>query len=207
VRKLGFLVASGIVLGSMVLALPVASADDRYRDRDDRYRRHGYRYDRHDYNRHDYNRHDYNRHDRYDNGRRFSLGVKIVDHDADDRGRRGVSRGDRWSVAFKLLDYRSRVGDGFADCRVTSARSRHWRDSKSHCDVLFRLPDGDLRMAGTIDGDDFDDGHATLPIRGGSGEFRDADGKTVFRPGGGYYRHDRGRGRDLTADVTLRRRW
>jgi hypothetical protein len=197
VRKLGFLVASGIVLGSMVLALPAASADDRHRDRDDRYRRHGYRYDRHDYN----------RHDRYDNGRRFSLGVKIVDHDADDRGRRGVSRGDRWSVAFKLLDYRSRVGDGFADCRVTSARSRHWRDSKSHCEVLFRLPDGDLRMAGTIDGDDFDDGHATLPIRGGSGEFRDADGKTVFRPGGGYYRHDRGRGRDLTADVTLRRRW
>ncbi len=95
----------------------------------------------------------------------------------------------------------------FADCRVTSARGRNWRDSKSHCDVVFRLPDGDLRMAGTIDGDDFDDGHATLPIRGGSGEFRDADGKTVFRPTGGYYRHDRGRGRDLTADVSLRRRY
>jgi hypothetical protein len=194
VRKLGVLVASGIALGSLVLTSTVASADDRHRDRDDRYRRHGYQYDRYD-------------HHRYDNDRRFSLGVKIVDHDADDRGRRGVSRGDRWSVAFQLLDYRSRVGDGFADCRVTSARSRHWRDSKSHCDVLFRLPDGDLRMAGTIDGDDFDDGHATLPIVGGSGEFRGADGKTVFRPRGGYYRHDRGRGRDLTADVTLRRRW
>ena len=195
-RKLGVLVASGIALGSLVLTSTVASADDR-RDRDDRYRRHGYRYDQ-------YDRHDYNR---YDHDRRFSLALKIIDHDADDRGRRGVSRGDRWSVAFRLLDYRSRVGDGVADCRVTSARSRHWRDSKSHCDVLFRLPDGDLRMVGTIDGDDFDDGHATLPIRGGSGEFRDADGKTVFRPAGGYYRHDRGRGRDLTADVSLRRRW
>ena len=101
-----------------------------------------------------------------------------------------------------------------SDCSTTGAgsvtgspqaRSRHWRDSKSHCDVIFRLPDGDLRMAGTIDGDDFDDGHATLPIRGGSGEFRNADGKTVFRPGGGYYRDGRGRGRDLTADVSLRR--
>ncbi len=59
-------------------------------------------------------------------------------------------------------------------------------------------------MAGTIDGDDFDDGHATLPIRGGSGEFRGADGDTVFRPAGSYYRHDRGRGRDLVADVHLR---
>ena len=192
-RKLGVLVASGIVLGSMVLTSVAAFGDDyRHRDRDDRYRRHDYRYDRY-------------RYDRHDHDRRFSLGVKIIDHDADDRGRRGVSRGDRWSVAFRLLDYRSRVGDGFADCRVTSARNRNWRDSKSHCDVLFRLPDGDLRMAGTIDGDDFDDGHATLPIRGGSGEFRNADGKTVFRPSGGYYRDGRGRGRDLTADVSLRR--
>ena len=198
-RKLGVLVASGIALGSMVLASPVASADDRHRDRDDRYRRHGYRYDRHDYDRHDYGRR--GRHD----DRRFTLGVRIVDHDADDRGRRGPSRGDRWSVAFNLLDYRNRVGNGFADCRVTSAHGRNWRGSKSHCDVVFRLPDGDLRMAGTVDGDDFDDGHATLPIRGGSGEFRHADGKTVFRPSGGYYRHDRGRGRDLTADVSLRR--
>jgi hypothetical protein len=86
---------------------------------------------------------------------------------------------------------------------VTEARNRNWRDSKSYCDVVFRLPDGDLRMAGTIDGDDFDDGHATLPVRGGSGDFRGADGKTVFRPNGGYYRHDRGRGRDLTAEVDL----
>ena len=61
--------------------------------------------------------------------------------------------------------------------------------------VVFRLPDGDLRMAGTIDGDDFDDGHATLPIRGGSGEFRGADGKTVFRPTGGQHRS----GTDLLA--------
>jgi hypothetical protein len=176
-----------------VLASPAASADDRHRDRDDRYRRHDhYRYDRYGY-----------RYSRYDHNRRFTLGVRIVDHDADDRGRRGVSRGDRWSVAFNLVDWRSRVGDGFADCRVTHARNRHWRDSKSHCDIIFRLPDGDLRMAGTIDGDDFDDGHATLPVRGGSGEFRGADGKTVFRPTGGYYRYDRGRGRDLTAEVTL----
>jgi hypothetical protein len=72
---------------------------------------------------------------------------------------------------------------------------------------VFRLPDGELRMDGTIDGDDFDDGHATLPIVGGSGEFRNADGKTVFRPRGGYYRHDRGPGRDLTADVSLRHWW
>ena len=180
----------------MALAVPAATADDhRHRSHDDRYRRHGYRYDRHDYY----------RYDRYDHGRRFTLGVRIVDHDADDRGRRGPSRGDRWSVAFHLLDYRSRVGHGVADCRVTSAHGRNWRGSKSHCDVLFRLPDGELWMAGTIDGDDFDDGHATLPIRGGTGEFRDADGRTVFRPTGGYYRHDRGRGRDLTADVHLRR--
>ena len=179
-----------------MLASPAASADDRYRGRDDRYRRHdNYRYDNY--------RYDNYRYDRYNHGRRFTLGVRIVDHDADDRGRRGPSRGDRWSVAFNLVDYRSRVGNGWADCRVTEARHRNWRDSKSHCDVTFRLPDGDLRMAGTIDGDDFDDGHATLPVRGGSGEFRGADGKTVFRPTGGYYRHDRGRGRDLTAEVDL----
>src|SRR5687768_490322 len=154
----------------MVLASPAVFANDgRRHDRD----RH-HRYERHD-----------NRHDRqgYGHGRRFDLGVRIVDHDADDRGRRGPSRGDRWAVEFNLVDYRSRVGNGVADCRVTRANGRSWRGTKSHCDVLFRLPDGDLRMAGTIDGDDFDDGHATLPIRGGTGEFRGADGKTVFRPG------------------------
>lgn len=171
----------------MVVASPAVWANDNHRDRDDRYRRHD------------------NRSDRYRNsGRHFTLGVKVVDHDADDRGRRGVSRGDRWSVEFNLVDYRSRVGRGLADCKVTQARNRNWRDSKSYCDIVFNLADGDLRMAGTIDGDDFDDGHATLPIRGGSGEFRGADGKTVFRPDGGYYRHDRGRGRDLTAEVDLR---
>lgn len=180
----------------MVLAAPAAWANhDRYRDHDRRYERHDYRYRNHDYRYRRYD-HSYRRH--------FTLGVRIVDADSDDRGRRGPSRGDRWSVAFNLLDYRNRVGNGVADCRVTSVRHRDWRESKSHCDVLFRLPDGDLRMAGTIDGDDFDDGHATLPIRGGSGEFRGADGKTVFRPAGGYYRHDRGRGRDLTAEVDIR---
>jgi hypothetical protein len=189
VRKLGVLVASGIALGSMVLmASPAAWANDnRHGDDNNRYRRHDYRYQR------------------YDSGRHFTLGVKVVDRDADDRGRRGPSRGDRWSVAFNLLDYRNRVGDGVADCVVTSIHHRDWRSSKSRCNVVFRLPDGDLRMDGTIDGDDFDDGHATLPISGGSGEFRGADGKTVFRPNGGYYRHDRGRGRDLTAEVDLRR--
>ena len=181
-RKLGVLVASGIALGSMVLSSPAAWADNDH---------HRGRYDR----------------ARYDDGRRFSLGVRIVDHDADDRGRRGPSRGDRWSVEFNLLDYRNRVGNGFADCVVKEIRHRDWRTSKSRCNVVFRLPDGDLRMDGTIDGDDFDDGHATLPITGGSGEFRNADGKTVFRPTGGYYRHDRGRDRDLTADVTLYRSW
>jgi hypothetical protein len=180
-RKLGVLVASGLTVGSMLLASPAAWAND-YRHRDnDRYRRTEYSYDRH-----------------------FTLGVKVVDTDADDRGRRGPSRGDRWSVAFNLLDARNRVGNGVADCVVTSIQHREWRTSKSRCDVTFRLPDGDLRMAGTIDGDDFDDGHATLPVVGGTGQFRGADGKTVFRPNGGYYRHDRGRGRDLTADVTLR---
>ena len=196
----------------MVLAAPMASADDhRHRRHHDRYDRHDYsRYDRHGYGRYDrhgygrYDRHDYGRYHRYDRDRRFTLGVQIVDGTADDRGRRGVSRGDRWSLEFRLLDHRQRVGHGFADCRVTKAPNRNWRDSKSHCDVLFRLPDGDLRMAGSIDGDDFDDGHATLPIRGGSGEFRGADGKTVFRPTGGWYRHDRGRGRDLVADVYVR---
>lgn len=196
VRKLGVLVASGIVLGSMLLATPVASANDHG------HRRHYDRYDRHGY--HWYDRHDYHRYHRYDRDRRFTLGVKIVDRDAYDRGRRGPSRGDRWWLEFNLLDYRQRVGHGFADCRVTSAPNRSWRDSKSHCDVLFRLPDGELRMAGTIDGDDFDDGHATLPIRGGSGEFGGADGRTVFRPTGGWYGYDRGRARDLIAEVHLR---
>ncbi|TMK39975.1 MAG: hypothetical protein E6G66_17590 [Actinobacteria bacterium] len=178
-RKLGLLVASGIAVGSMVLASPAAWANDyRHRDRDDR--RSDYSY-----------------------GRHFTLGVRIVDTDSDDRGRRGPSRGDWWSVTFNLLDYRNRVGDGFANCVVTSIRHRDWRDSKSRCNVAFRLPDGELRMDGTIDGDDFDDGHATLPISGGSGQFRGADGKTVFRPTGGYYRHDRGRGRDLTAEVDV----
>ena len=36
-----------------MLASPVASADNRHRDRDDRYRRHGNRYDRYDYDRYD----------------------------------------------------------------------------------------------------------------------------------------------------------
>lgn len=191
VRKLGVLVASAIALGGLVAASPAASADDR-RGRDDRYRRHSDdRYDRQDYG-------------RYDRSRRFDLGVRIIDRDADDRGRRGVSRGDRWSLEFNLVDWRNRVGDGFADCRVTEARSRNWRDSKSQCNILFRLPDGELRMAGSFDGDDFDDGHATFPVRGGSGEFRGADGNAVFRPSGGYYRHDRGRARDLRVEVTLR---
>jgi hypothetical protein len=189
VRKLGVLVASGIAFGGLVLTSPAAWANDRHRDRDSRYER----YERHDY-----------RYQRYDSGRHFTLGVKVVDADSDDRGRRGPSKGDRWSVAFNLLDYRQRVGNGFADCVVKSVKHREWRDSSSHCDIVFHLPDGDLRMAGSIEGDDFDDGHATFPVQGGSGEFRGADGKTVFRPNGGYYRHDRGRGRDLTAEVDLR---
>ena len=86
VRKLGVLVASGIAAGQHGAGLRrCASADDRYRDRDDRYRRHGYRYDRYDNHRYDDRR--------YDHDRRFTLGVKIVDHDADDRGRRGVESG------------------------------------------------------------------------------------------------------------------
>ncbi|HLJ07202.1 MAG TPA: hypothetical protein VKX24_01590 [Acidimicrobiia bacterium] len=172
-RKLGVLFASGIAVGSMVLASPAAWAND-YRHQDG--------------------------HGRYDRGH-FTLGVKIVDSNADDRGRRGPSRGDRWSVAFNLVDWRNRVGDGVADCVVTSIHDRDWRTSKSHCDVVFHLPDGNLHMDGTVDGDDFDDGHATLPVTGGSGDFRGAHGKTVFRPAGGWYHHDRGRGRDLTADV------
>jgi hypothetical protein len=194
VRKLGVLVASGFVVGGLVLASPAAMADNRDRGR----------YDRHNYDRHNrYDRSDYNRYG-YGHDRNFRLGVRVVDHDADDRGRRGVSRGDRWSIEFNLTDWRNRVGNGVADCHVTQARNRNWRDSKSWCEIVFRLADGDLRMAGTIDGDDFDDGHATFPIKGGSGEFRGADGKTVFRPNGGYYRHDRGRARDLTAEVSLR---
>jgi hypothetical protein len=172
VRKLGVLVASGIAMGSMMLASPAAWANG------------------------------YGHHDHYDRGH-FTLGVKIVDSNADDRGRRGPSRGDRWSVAFNLVDWHNRVGDGVADCVVTSIHDRNWRTSKSHCDVVFHLPDGNLRMDGTVDGDDFDDGHATLPVTGGSGDFRDAHGKTVFRPDGGWYGNGRGRGRDLTADVDL----
>ena len=163
----------------MLLASPAAFAND-YRHRDYRSDRHDYRADRH-----------------------FTVGVKVVDTDADDRGRRGPSRGDRWRVDFNLLDWRHRVGDGVADCVVTSIHDRNWRTSTSRCDVVFHLPDGDLRMNGTIDGADFDDGHATLPVSGGSGDFRGARGKTVFRPDGAYYRHDRGRGRDLTAEVDL----
>ena len=146
------------------------------------------------------------RHDRnadYYRNRHFTVGVKMVDADSDDRGRRGVSKGDRWSLAFDLTDYRNRVGNGVADCVVRKAPNRNWRDSQSHCDIVFHLPDGDLRMDGSFDGDDFEDGHATFPVRGGSGQFRGADGKTVFRPNGGYYHHDRGRGRDLTAEVDL----
>jgi hypothetical protein len=71
-RKLGVLVASGFALGGLVLASPAAWANNRHDNRYDRY--HSDRY-----------------HDRH-----FTVGVKIVDHDADDRGRRGVSRGDRW---------------------------------------------------------------------------------------------------------------
>jgi hypothetical protein len=175
VRKLGVLVATGFAVGSMVLTTPAAFA-------------------------YDYHRAD--RHDRYDRGH-FTLGVKVVDSGADDRGRRGPSRGDRWSVAFNLVDWRHRVGDGVADCVVTSIHDRNWRTSKSRCDVVFRLPDGHLHMNGTVDGDDFDDGHATLPVVDGSGAFRGTRGKTVFRPDGGWYRHDRARGRDLTADVDL----
>jgi hypothetical protein len=205
VRKLGVLVASGITLGSMVLASPAVFANDgrrHDRDRHHRYERDDYRYDRYGYG-YDRRGYGYGRYG-YRHERRFNLGVRIIDHHADDRGRRGPSRGDRWSLEFHLVDYRSRVGNGFADCRVTKANGRSWRGTKSHCDVTFRLPDGELRMAGTIDGDDFDDGHATLPIRGGSGEFRGADGKTVFHSSSGYYRHDRGRARDLTAEVVLR---
>jgi hypothetical protein len=141
----------------MVLASPAVFANDgrrHDRDRHHRYERHDNRYDRHGYG-----------HDR-----RFDLGVRIVDKDADDRGRRGPSRGDRWSLEFNLVDHRSRVGNGFADCRVTKANGRNWRGTKSHCDVTFRLPDG----------------------------------KTVFHSTSGYYRHDRGRARDLRAEVTLR---
>ncbi|HVW34314.1 MAG TPA: hypothetical protein VHL53_17405 [Acidimicrobiia bacterium] len=173
-NKLGVLVASGIAAGSMLVASPAAFASNHH------YRHADYHRDRH-----------------------FTVGVRVVDAASDDRGRRGVSRGDRWSLAFDLVDYRNRVGSGVADCVVTKAPNRNWRDSRSQCDIAFHLPDGDLRMSGSFDGDDFDDGHATFPVRGGTGEFRGADGKTVFRPDDGWRHSGRGRERNLTAEVDL----
>src|SRR5256885_4811381 len=111
----------------MVLASPAAWAnDDHHRDHRD-YR--DYRYDRYGADRH------------------FTVGVKVVDTDSDDRGRRGPSRGDRWSVAFNLLDRRNRVGDGVADCVVASIHDRDWRASKARLPRRFPPPPRGPRVA------------------------------------------------------------
>lgn len=138
----------------------------------------------------------------HNRGEDFTLKARFTDWDERDRGRRGASEGDVVSFALDLWEHRhGEAGTGDGDCRLVEVnRGRH--NFEARCTAVFDLDDGRLRLKGTVTDEDFDRGRIVLRVVDGSGEYRNADGRAVFRPAHNRGRHHRGA--DLWIDVNLR---
>jgi hypothetical protein len=113
----------------------------------------------------------------------FTLLARITDFDKDDRGRDGPSRGDRFSWKADLEDEDGDdAGDAAGACVLTEVGDRDGRrrDFSARCRAIFDLDDGRLRVAGEVTDEDFRDGDVRLPVTGGTGEYRDAEGDATF---------------------------
>ena len=135
-------------------------------------------------------------------GDHFTLKARFTDWDERDRGRRGASEGDVVSFALDLWEHRhGEHGTADGACRLVEVnRGRH--SFEARCKAVFDLEDGKLRLQGTVTDEDFDRGRIVLRVVDGTGEYRNADGRAVFRPAHGHGRHHRGA--DLWIDIILR---
>jgi hypothetical protein len=113
-----------------------------------------------------------------DRARDFRVTARVTDVHKDDNGRNGPSPGDRLTFHADLFQG-NRVGMGDGVCVITDDPAPA-NDFISKCGVTFELPDGNLRMEGKVAGRDFGNGEFTIPVVGGTGDFRDAAGEAHF---------------------------
>jgi hypothetical protein len=113
-----------------------------------------------------------------DRDRDFKVTAKVTDIHKDDNGRDGPSPGDRLTFNADLFRG-NRVGRGDGTCVITDDPAPA-NDFISKCGVTFELPDGNLRMEGKIAGRDFGNGEFTIPVVGGTGDFKNAVGEAHF---------------------------
>ena len=123
----------------------------------------------------------------------FTVYAKITDFDKEDNGKEGWSKGDKVSFEADLYESRrERAGDAAGTCELLEI-NRDDDEFEAKCRVVLDLDDGELKVGGTIDEDDFDGGELTLPITGGTGDYEDADGDVTFEP---LRYHGHGHGKD-----------
>ena len=132
----------------------------------------------------------------------FTLKARFTDWDERDRGRRGASQGDTVSFALAVWEHRhGEHGHGDGSCKLVDVNRGH-HSFEARCDAVFDLDDGKLRVKGTVTDEEFDRGRIVLRVVDGTGEYRNADGRAVFRAAdGGHRRHHRGA--DLFIDIDL----
>lgn len=143
----------------------------------------------------------------------LTLTGTVTDFDRTDRGDRGPSEGDAWSVRFDLTDDGDDAGTGVSRCVLTDVdRSEH--EFTARCFKALDLGDGKIRAAGTVTQDDLKDGEVSLPITGGTGDYEDAHGEITtelkghggprqHRPGGPQGQRGHGEDREFTLTVDL----
>lgn len=114
----------------------------------------------------------------------FTLTGKITDFDKEDRGEKGPSKGDELSLAYDLFDRGDKAGEGSGSCVLVEV-DRDEHKFTAYCRGLLDLEDGAITMAGKITEDDFQGDGVALPITGGTGDYKDAEGEVRFEHGGG----------------------
>lgn len=114
----------------------------------------------------------------------FTVYAKITDFEREDNGKEGFSEKDKFTFEADVYDEDAdRVGDGKGAC-VVKELDKEREEFEADCGVLLDLEDGKLKMAGTIDEDDVDDGKVTLPIVKGTDDYDGAEGEATFEPHG-----------------------
>lgn len=115
-------------------------------------------------------------------GDKLVVVAKLTDFEKKDHGKEGVSEGDELVFEYDLFDKsRKKVGDGAKACELTKV-DRDEHEFEADCEALFELEDGDIETEGEVTHEDAKDGKIVLDITGGSGDFKDADGKAVIEP-------------------------
>lgn len=133
----------------------------------------------------------------------------VTDFDKQDQGEEGPSEGDRFRYEADLTD---EAGDDAGDSRggcVLTDRNDHqgWHghmstmghgddqdaDLVARCFAGFALDDGKLFIGGTAEREDFEDHSVTFPIKGGKGDYEDAQGEATVEILGHDEGHHKGK--------------